>query len=193
MFIGNDDKGGLKGHYFYRNDLKDKRFIGQILSPIDIILYEVTSSSDTIGVFKLQGDKRLPSVGLLSGSYTNDNGITDSVYIYGTGSPAGGKERRYYDGFEDNVQAFYYALLAGDKETVAKYINFPLHVYTSPGKGFVIKNKKQLLKKFNTVFTKEKVDLIRKHVPHDLWVGSQGVEMGGIWFDDDALVFSVVH
>lgn len=193
MFIGNNGKDDLKGHYFYRTDLKDKQFVGQILSPITIILYEVDSLFDTVGTLRLQAEKSRPSVGLMMGTYTKNNGLVDSVHIVITGSPAGGSEKRYYDGFEDNVQAFYNALLAGDKETVSKYISFPLHVYPMGKNGLVIKNKKQFLKKFDTVFTKEKVDLIRKHVPHDLWVGSQGVEMGGIWFDDDALVFSVVH
>jgi len=193
MFIGNNGKDELKGHYFYRSDLKDKRFLGQILSTIDIILYEVDSLFDTIGVLRLQAEKSRPSVGLIIGSYTKNNGLVDSVHLEITGNQAGGREDRYNENFEVKILIFYYALLAGDKETVAKYINFPLHVYTSPGKGFVIKNKKQFLKKFDTVFTKEKLDLLRKHVPHDLWVGSQGVEMGGVWFDFNGKVISVVY
>lgn len=69
-----------------------------------------------------------------------------------------------------------------NSKKIAKYINFPLRVNTSP-KPLFIKNKSQFNKKFNLIFTPGVLKAIQKTAPEDIFCRDQGAMMGNgeVW------------
>ena len=85
--------------------------------------------------------------------------------------------------FEAHVQNFYKAVLAGDRTTAARFIEFPLRVNHN-GKSRTIRNADELSAKWDEIFTPACVDAFRQAMPHDMFVhnGQAMLGDGVAWF-----------
>lgn len=85
------------------------------------------------------------------------------------------------------------ALNKNDKNTVANFISYPLRVNTAPRKYFQIKNKKEFVTKYNTLFSADIVKSIKND--NNLFCNYQGAMIGaGVWFktnDHKAKIFVI--
>ncbi len=85
--------------------------------------------------------------------------------------------------FEAGVQGFYKAVLAGDRGTAARYIDFPLRINQN-GKGRTIRTAADLSAQWNRIFTPACIDSFRQAMPHDMLVrnGQAMLGNGVVWF-----------
>jgi hypothetical protein len=85
--------------------------------------------------------------------------------------------------FEAGVQNFYKAVLAGDRATAARYVDFPLRVNRN-GRSRMVKTAAQLSAEWGQIFTPACIDAFRDAMPHDMFVRNGQVMLGdGIaWF-----------
>lgn len=85
-----------------------------------------------------------------------------------------------------NVRAYYAnlqrAVAKGDKAGVAARVHFPLGVYGGDRK-MVIKNKAQLMKNYDRIFTKDVKQTLAETKFNDLFVNAEGAAVGpgAIW------------
>lgn len=80
---------------------------------------------------------------------------------------------------------------AGNKEAVADYILYPLHVYAQ-GVPTIYPSRDELLKNYDTVFTAKVKDAFAKQKVKETFVNYKGVMVGGgeIWFtQSDELLY----
>jgi hypothetical protein len=99
-------------------------------------------------------------------------------------------ERRYVDvtsesdaAFEKRVQAFYRAVMAGDRTQAAKYVSYPLRVNGKTAR--TLRTPDEFVAAWETIFTPAYLALLRNDLPHDMFV-RQGMAMlgnGDVWFD----------
>ena len=183
-----------KGHYFYQKYLTD------------IPLTAVQDNNSLLlkerrGAFRLhfkgngsEGAQPLTfhnSVGL-DGTWTStDGGRTLPVTLtLETVLPGLAGARRYGDvtsesdaAFEKRVQAFYHAVLAGDRTVAARYVSYPLRINSKPPK--IIKTPAAFAAAWNSIFSPAYLARLRNDLPHDMFV-HQGMAMlgsGDVWFD----------
>jgi hypothetical protein len=181
------------GHYFYAKYLTDIPLTGAMQPGT------VTLKGQDGGSFDLkikgngsEGSKPMDfntSVGL-EGTWSKD-GKSLPVKLDAQGmAPANG---RWYENvtsesdaaFEARAQGFYKAALAGDKATVAKYVDFPLRVNQN-GKSRTIHSSAELSAQWDSIFTPAYLAALKKDIPHDMGV-AQGQAMlgaGDVWFGD---------
>lgn len=183
-----------KGHYFYQKYLTDIPLTA-VLDKTGLVLKERS------GEFHLrfkgngsEGGQPLTfhnSVGL-DGTWTSaDNARTLPVALtLETVLPGSEDTRRYADvtgesdaAFEKRVQAFYRAVIAGDRAQAARYISYPLRVNSKPPK--VIKTPAAFVAAWDSIFSPAYLARLRNDLPHDMFV-HQGMAMlgqGDVWFD----------
>jgi hypothetical protein len=181
------------GHYFYAKYLTDIPLTGTMQPGA------VTLKGQDGGSFDLrfkgngsEGGKPLDfnnSVGL-EGTWSKE-GKSLPVKL-GAGGMSSAVSGWYADvtdqsdaAFEAKAQAFYKAALAGDKETAAKYVAFPLRVNHN-GKGRMIHSAAELTAQWESIFTPAYLAALKKDIPHDMGV-SNGQAMlgpGEVWFGD---------
>lgn len=189
----------IGGHYFYVKDLKDIPLkIGTQGS--GIILFEPEGGQFALR-FKGNGStagKPLNfenSAGLEGRWMKNDSSYPVSLQM--EDSFRGPANARWYQdvtsesdaAFEARVQNFYQAVLAGDRVSAARYVDFPLRINYN-GKSRTIKDAAMLSQEWSQIFTTACVNAFRDAVPHDMfvrngqamlgngiaWIGSKGVE-----------------
>ena len=181
------------GHYFYANDLKDIPLeVGTQGS--GIILFDPEGGQFALR-FKGNGSeagKPLDfhnSVGMEGRWMKNDSSYPVNLQMQQS-SQRPANARWYEDvtsesdaAFEARVQNFYKAVLAGDRSTAARYVDFPLRVNHS-GKGRLVKTAAQLSAEWDQIFTPACIDAFRNAMPHDMFVRNGQVMLGdGVaWF-----------
>jgi hypothetical protein len=181
------------GHYFYANDLKD-------------IPLRVGTQGSGIILFAPEGGQfalRFKGNGSEAGKpldFHNSIGMegrwmkTDSSYpvkLQMEQSRQGPANSRWYEDvtsesdadFEARVQSFYKAVLAGDRATAARYVDFPLRVNRS-GKRHLVKTAAELSAQWGQIFTPACIDAFRNAMPHDMFVrnGQAMLGAGVAWF-----------
>jgi hypothetical protein len=189
-----DNGRAIRGHYFYQKYLKD--------IPVTAAQESGTRLLKVAGgVLKLhfkgngsEGHAPLTfenSVGL-DGTWTSADGARSlPVRLRGQMVLAKSKDgRRYSDvtsesdaAFEKRVQAFYRAVLAGNRTEATRYVSYPLRVNGKHPR--TIKNAAQLLAAWDFIFTPTFMAKLRNDLPHDMFV-HQGMAMlgdGDVWFD----------
>lgn len=192
----------LRATYFYRKHLKDVPLSGQYLGGRDVTLEEQDSSGKVPGHFRLRfmetdpelkSDKPL-TVDVLDGDWTGEDGKTTfpvklrlahSCIALGSGRYVYG-DAANDELVEKNVQGFYFAVLRGDKEEVAKYARFPLS-FSINNKPRTASNRTAFLRYYDAIFTKSFVEKIAKGVPHHMFANWQGIMLGDgeVWFDEN--------
>lgn len=191
--VVNADNAITGGHYFFANDLKDiplkagTQGSGLMLYGPDggqMALRFKGNGSDTGQTLTLEN-----STGL-EGRWMKD----DSSYpieLQMEGMSEGLLNSRWYQdvtsesdaAFENRVQCFTRAVLAGDRAATARYVNFPLRVNHN-GKSSTIASAAELSTRWKRVFTPACLDAIRNAVPHDMFVrnGQAMLGDGVVWF-----------
>lgn len=183
-----------KGHYFYQKYLTD----------IPLSVNEDTSGltlNEHDGTFTLhfkgngsEGGKPLNfenSVGL-EGTWTSGDGSkTFPVDLRLRGLMPGPMDQRRYAmvtnesdaAFEHRVQAFYRAVLAGDRQTAAKYVSYPLRVNGKTNK--TLRTPAEFLAAWDTIFMPAYLARLRNDLPHDMFMhnGMAMIGDGDVWFD----------
>jgi hypothetical protein len=85
--------------------------------------------------------------------------------------------------FEARVRRFLRAVIAGNKGATANAVSFPLQVNGS--RNFVVRNRADLLAKWDNIFKPTLVAQLRNAIPHQMSVhdGLAMVADGTVWFD----------
>lgn len=184
------------GHYFYQRYLTDIPLsVGE--EPGTITLKESSG-----GVFQLhfkgngsEGGKPLNfenSVGM-EGAWTSANGSqTFPVNLRLTGMMPGPPDQRRYAmitnepdvSFEKRVQAFYRAVIAGDRAQAARYVSYPLRVNGKTTR--TLRTPAEFIAAWDTIFTPAYLARLRNDLPHDMFMhnGMAMIGDGDAWFDD---------
>ena len=181
------------GHYFFADDLKDiplkagTQGTGLILYGPDgeqMALRFKGSASDTGQALTLEN-----STGMEGRWMKGDSSYPIDLQIEGISE--GPADARWYEGvtsesdaaFENRVQCFAKAALAGDRATAARYADFPLRVNRN-GKSSTITSAAGLSARWNRIFTPACLDAIRDAMPHDMFVrnGQAMLGDGVVWF-----------
>jgi len=86
--------------------------------------------------------------------------------------------------FEARVGGFLKAVLKGERATAARFVAYPLLVKDGV-RARTIRNRAELLARWDKIFTPKFVAKLRTAVPHEMFVrqGSAMVGDGDIWFD----------
>ena len=184
----------IGGHYFYAKYLKDIP-LNAGTQGTGIILYEPGGGQFALRLKGNGSEAGKPlnfrnSVGLEGRWMKGASSYPVALQIEGsTKSTADG--RCYGDvtsesdaAFEARVQAFYKAVLSGDRSAAARFVDFPLRV-NHAGKTRLIHSAAELSSQWNDIFTPACVDAFRSAVPHDMFVrnGQAMLGNGVAWFD----------
>ena len=179
------------GHYFYAKHLTDIPFTGNLQAG------QMTLQGSDGGTFVLkfkgngsEAGKPLDftnSVGL-NGTWSKDGKQLPVSLASGGQSAAGG---RWYENvtaesdaaFEARAQAFYKAVLAGDRAAAAKNTDFPLRVNQN-GKSHKITTAAELGAQWDKIFTPAYLDKLKQDMPHDMSVvqGQAMLGSGDVYF-----------
>ena len=194
---GNDRE--LQGSYFYKNNLKDIPLRGKYTGDRDISLIETDRANHPRGTFQLhfaEHDSHFPTADplqaeVLQGEWIGTDGKTTyPVYLQLDHECAASGQSRYAvagatsdQAVEENIQAFYQAVVAGNRSAVANYVSYPA-TYFAGAKRKQIAGSAALLNVYNQIFTPAFVAQIAKSVPHHMFVNSQGIMLadGKVWF-----------
>jgi hypothetical protein len=188
--------GGSKfdiGHYFYNSQLKNIPLTGSVDGKT------VTLTEPGGGVFHLtmKGNGGAGGEGTSFETSTEFDGTwtqgaqtlpvklgMDTAYA---GAPSA---HRYQDvttesdvAFEARVKRFLDAVLAGDKQTAAATVSYPLAVNGPP--NLKVRNAAALIADWSRIFTPKMLAALRTAVPHEMFVheGQAMVAGGAAWFD----------
>jgi hypothetical protein len=192
----------LEGLYFYKKHFKDISLAGRYTAPRDISLAETDSTNKLRGTFLLHFPEHDPhfqtieplQAEILRGKWVNEDGKTTyDVYLQldHECSPPG--QSRYAvagatndEVVEKNAQAFYHAVLSGNRSAAAKYVSYPA-TFFEQGKQKQIDNAADFLKYYEHIFTTAFVAQISQGIPHHMFANSQGIMLadGKVWFDAD--------
>ena len=191
----------LKGSYFYNAHLTDIPLRGRYTASRDILLTENGPRGETRGTFQLhfaESDSHFKSseplqTEVLNGTWTSADGKrTYPVHLQmEQNCPAPGKSRYAVAGasndeiVEKNAQAFYSAILAGDREKAARFVSYPSTIFSN-GNQKVIKNASDCLKVYSQIFSPTFAMEIAAGVLHHMFANAQGIMIadGKVWFDE---------
>jgi len=181
------------GHYFYAKYLTDIPLAGTMQPGT------VTLKGKDGGTFDLkfkgngsEGGKPMDfnnSVGL-EGTWSNDGksrpvtlGLRDIASVDGPWYKVISNQTDA--AFEAKAQGFYKAVIAGDRATAAKYVSYPLMVNLK-GKTLKIHSAAELTAQWDTIFTPQYLERLKKDMPHDMAIakGQAMIGSGDAWFDD---------
>ncbi len=174
-------------HYFYASHLTDIPLSGSVAAS------EVRLQEPGGGIFSLafkgngsEGRQTLTfenSVGMV-GTWTG-SGRNFPVALNGGGGSGPASARWYHDitsesdaAFEAKPQRFYRAVLAGDRDAAARYVDFPLRVNVAPGKQISITTPAQLKAQWNQIFPAAWLKQAAEAMPHDMGI-ADGMAMLG--------------
>jgi hypothetical protein len=196
-----DAPNELAGTYFYKNNLKDFPLKGSIHRR-EVVLEQFEDNGHLRGTFRLSMPERDPKGRLagtldgevLVGEWRDSRGDKPTaVYLKLQDILTGYKKLtdRYASTgaaadaeLESNVQAFYSAVLRGDKVTASGLVRYPLAVRNSHKPG-TIRTKAQFIGNYELIFTREYLECIRSRTPHNMFVHNGEVMLGKgeVWFD----------
>ena len=202
LTLTHDPGDRLHGVYYYLKYFKDIPLEGGYTEDHRLILREHGHHGVLRGTFQLQpsepgSDDWVSREQHLVGTWTDATGarsypvdirivtIRDSLMV------SNAKMYPTSPQMERNVQAFYFAVLRGDKQAAASHVHNPLPINFKPKR--VARNKAEFLKLYDQIFTKEYVDCIRRGVPHHLWANSSGwmIDIGEVWFNEKGEVTQI--
>lgn len=192
---GNDVLPG--SHFFRSDDLTDIALNGSLGTRPQ--LKDAQGRSFALQFTGPARDGRAPSslddsTGL-TGTFTDENGHRAPVTLSLTTIRQTSKlQERWYEDitrksdsvFEQHVQAFYKAVLAGDMDEAARHVGFPMRV-NAGRTGMTIKSAAELKTKWNKIFTKAWLESAAQTMPHNLSVLQGRAMLGdGLAYFSDA-------
>lgn len=194
-----DEREIVDAHYFYYSQRSNIPLTARMEGAT--VILEGTDG----GVFKLHLDPRHPGeappqiVGDafgMSGVWTRG---TESLPVEvhadwsrtGVADPLQGDVTDLPDGvFEAKVAKFRDAVLKGDRATAAEFVSYPLSVY-GPGRRLrLIRNKREVLAKWSSIFTPPLLKVLQDSPPHEMPVHNAMVSLGvgNFWIGDKGVV-----
>jgi hypothetical protein len=181
------------GHYFYAKYLKDIPLKAGTQGS-GIVLFEPEGGQFALR-FKgngSEGGKPLNfhnSVGMEGRWMKNDSSYPATLQMEQSSQVAA--NARWYQevssesdaAFESRVQNFYKAVLAGDRATAVRYVEFPLRVNHN-GKSRKVNTAATLSAQWDQIFTPACVNAFKDAMPHDMFVrnGQAMLGDGVAWF-----------
>lgn len=188
-----DHRDFVSGHYFYVKTLADIPLSGRVEGDTLTLrepsggafrLHLVTNASargETLTFYNSTG---------LAGTWTQ-GAKTLPVEIGFSTSYDGPPRARHYEEITDEPDAvvearagqFLKAAVRGDRAAAAQAVSYPLRV--NGARPRTIRNKAELLARWDSIFTPSLVAALREAVPHEMFV-RQGMAMVGdgvVWFD----------
>lgn len=198
-----DDGHTVTGYYFYKRWLKDLELRGEHTSPREITLKEYDENGKVQGNFSLRYEEKDPrkhfggntklDKEVLTGKWTSADGSKSyPVYLSATKSYTEMSNDRYAVAgasdaalVERNAQGFYFAVVKGDRQTVAKFVGYPL-IYSHQGSRKTARNQAEFLLAYDSIFTEKFVAKIADGIPHHMFVKADGIMLGNgeVWFDN---------
>jgi hypothetical protein len=189
----------LQGSYFYKKHLEDIPLTGRYTSARDISLTE-DSGNKLRGSFSLhfaEHDSHFQTgeplqAEVLRGKWVSADGkATYPVYLQLNHECATPGQSRYAvvgttndEIVEKNAQAFYKAVVAGNRSVAAGYVSYPA-TFFDKGRQKQIASSADFLKYYDQIFIPAFVAQIAKDLPHHMFVNSEGIMLadGKVWFD----------
>lgn len=183
----------IGGHYFYAKYLKDIPLTAGTQGS-GIILYEPEGGQFALRFKGNRSEAGKPlnfrnSVGM-EGRWMK-GASSYPVALQVEGSIEGPANARWYQdvtsdsdaAFESKVQAFYKAVLSGDRAIAARNVDFPLRI-NHAGKSRIVHSAAELSTQWNEIFTPACIDAFRNAMPHDMFVrnGQAMLGDGVAWF-----------
>jgi hypothetical protein len=198
----------VSGDYFYAKPLKDIPLEGEFITERDLVLHETDGTGVAGATFSLSFAAKDPrghfngsllTNEVLMGSWSNaDNTESHPVYLYLIGEmrlPAGASRYSIAGADDDavvekNAEAFYSAVLRGNRTAAAKYVSYPLSFYVK-GKQVEARNRTEFLRKYDLIFTREFRARIASSIPHNMLATSEGIMLGNgeVWFNSEGKAF----
>lgn len=183
----------VAGHYFYASRLIDIPLTGGWEGDT-LILGEPDGGVFRLELFTNVATRERPltfynSVGL-RGTWTRNGKTLPVTLDFQTVYDGPVKQRRYETvtddsdaAFEALVKGFLGDLLAGRRDAAARAVSYPLRV--NGKRSFAIRNRKELLARWNEVFTPPLLASLREALPHEMFVhdAMAMVSDGLLWFD----------
>jgi len=206
----NDQPPRVSGSYFYKKWLKDIPLTGEYVGERGIVLREHDAQGRVTGTFSLEFVDKDPRQNfkdavlkkeVLIGTWTGpDRQAPQRVYLRMTGETriSDGQNRYSVAGAADpalverNAQAFYDAVLKGDRRAASRYASYPLS-YNDGGQRKQAATAEIFVQAFSRIFTKSFVARIREGIPHNMFANSRGIMLGQgeVWFNDEGKAFSL--
>jgi hypothetical protein len=98
------------------------------------------------------------------------------------------QEQCEYNGIDYKVATkfihdFKLALHKNDRNSIANFASYPLRINTAPRKYYVIRNKKGLLAKYDSIFNANAIKVILND--NAVFCNFQGGMLGPIWYKTD--------
>lgn len=178
------------GWFFYRRDLKDFDIQGESVAgqKFAFTMRQLDARGTVIGTFQLHShsDEAHPDQAgsffpqTLEGVWTGAEHRTypvaltmQHVSMVAEDEPA----------LERNAQAFYFALLQGNKKKAARYVHYPLRVFVDGKK--LARNQSEFLSDYDRIFTADYLACIKKDVPHHMFHRNSDAMIAGgaLWFN----------
>lgn len=126
----------------------------------------------------------------LAGTWTRGGKSLPVTFGFGTVLDGPAPTRWYADvtndsdaAFESRVRSFLNGVAAGDRQTVAAAVSYPLTI--NGKRRITVRNRAELLAHWASVFTPALVAQLAKAMPHEMFVrnGMAMVSGGAVWFD----------
>lgn len=181
------------GHYFYAKDLKDIPLTAGTQGT-GMILYGAEGGQFSLR-FKGNGSEAGEPLGFQNSIGMEGRWMKGAssypVVLHTEHVTQGPAHARWYEdvtpesdaAFEAEVQAFYKAVLSGDRAAAAHYVKFPLRV-NKAGKNHIVHSAAELSAQWKQIFTPACMDAFRKAIPHDMFVRNGEAMLGDglVWF-----------
>ena len=205
------DGGRLGGVYYYASQLRDIRLRGAVTGGKDVTLEELDSSGNVtarfIGTFPERdpgtryGDSPLECEVIVATWRKADDtaGPGLPVYLFSESATSGSLQHRYgaIGVADDEVvhrrsQAFWKAVKAGDRATVAGLVQYPIFVQVD-GRRTRLADPAALLAVYDKVFTPAFRDAIARGLPRNMFVRDEGAMLGDgqVWFGASGKVIAL--
>lgn len=201
------DRRRLRGEYFYKKHLRDIPLDGEYTGERALILREHAADGKVSGVFSLRFADRDPRAHgehsplddeVLVGEWASADGRRrHGVYLRLTGATyqRPGEGRYAVAGAADdalverNAQAFYRAVLSGDRSTAVRQVAYPVSFHLE-GRRSAAANEAELLKHYDSIFDKDFIARITSGIPHRMFANHEGIMLadGAVWFDAEGKV-----
>lgn len=187
-----DSDKQLHGSFFYWRDLKDFAVQGEYTGEHDIVLRQLNAAGAVIGVFQLHfrqdpDGKRSPDAAL-EGTWTDHHDTYPVSLTMRHQSMVSEQSEIVQD---RNAQAFYFAVLKGDKEKAARYVRYPLRINVHGKK--LARNQTEFLRDYDQIFTRDYLACLQKDVPHHMFHrGNEAmIADGALWFSENGYAITV--
>ena len=114
--------------------------------------------------------------------YLRQTGATRFILGQGRYAVAGAKDDAQV---ERNAQAFYRAVLAGNRTTAARYVAYPVAFFHN-GQRKTAANQSEFLKYYHVIFARNFLSRIADGIPHHMFANADGIMIadGAVWFDE---------